>query len=118
MPRSSELRILADENINADVVRPLKKTVGDIAYAKKGLKNGELFKLLVESSRILVTHDGDFADQNKYPAHKTQGVVLIKIDPALDETILKALTGLFHKLPLEDFENKLVVLDVDGFTVE
>ena len=113
-----EFRILADENINADVVRPLRKTVENITYARKGLKNGELFKFLIESSRILITHDGDFADQNKYPAHKTQGVVLIKIDPALDETILDALTSLFHKLPLEDFDGKLVVLDQDGFTIE
>ena len=111
-------RLLADENISLDAVKPLRKLIGNIAYAKKGLKNGELFKFLVEDSKIFITHDRDFLDQGKYPAHKTNGVVLIKIDPAEDKKIVLALNNLFHKLPEESFKGKLVTLGLDGFKVE
>ena len=121
MPPSREwaaFRILADEDVSFKLIRPLKKLGIDIKPVTKGWKNGRLFGLAIEESRILLTHDNDFLDPLRYPASKTHGIIIIKIHPPFPADLVQATTHLFERLSPDQIEGKLVLLSGDGFTIE
>ena len=118
MPDLSRLRILADEDVSFKLIRPLKALGADILTADKGLKNGKLFKFAVSESRILLTHDADFADPFRYPASRTHGVIIMKIHPPVEKDLLTAVQNLFEKASPESLKGKLIWLYKKGFEVE
>ena len=114
----SLFRILADEDVSFKLIRPLKKLGVDVKPVTKGWKNGRLFGLAIEESRILLTHDNDFADDLRYPASKTDGIIIMKIHPPVPEDLIQAVTDLFQKLPPEKLKGKLILLYKEGFSAE
>ncbi len=117
-PKLSGIRILADEDVSFKLVRPLKKLGVDIRPDLKGLKNGELFQRSIHESRILLTHDNDFADSIRYPASKTQGIIIMKIHPPVESELLAGIKKLFEETSPESINGKLVFLTKAGYSIE
>jgi len=56
----SQLKILADENIEFSLIRFLKSKGFDVKNVPNGSRNSELLSLAEREERILLTHDHDF----------------------------------------------------------
>ena len=65
----------------------------------------------VESGRILVTLDGDFANTLRYPPAETPGVLRFRLHPATEEAIDTAIRWAVDRLAGEQVAGKLVVVD-------
>ena len=116
-PEFGEVGLFADENISFDVIKPLKKLGFDIQTGLKGLKNGELFRTIVRSNRVLITHDKDFLDSGRFPASQTAGIIFIPLHPPIDEKVIKAIKNMFEKITPDEISGKLIILREDGFLI-
>jgi predicted nuclease of predicted toxin-antitoxin system len=65
----------------------------------------------IESGRILVTLDGDFANVLRYPPADTPGVIRLRLHPPTEEAIDAALRFAVSRLEPMSLEGKLVVVD-------
>ena len=65
----------------------------------------------VESGRILVTLDGDFANVLRYPPAATPGVLRFRLHPPTEEAIAAALQFATSRLGGMRLGGKLVVVD-------
>ncbi len=75
------MKILADENVKAKLVKFLNGTGINTEYAPKSLKNSKLFNYACEQKRILLTHDKDFMKTEIYEPKLSSGIVLLRIHP-------------------------------------
>ena len=55
----SKLKFLADEDVDARLVKSLSDKGIDIKYAPKGVKNSELYALACKEERVLLTLDSE-----------------------------------------------------------
>jgi len=62
----SQLKILADENIESSIIKFLESKGFDVKHGPRGSKNSELLSLAKREERILLTHDHDFLRTESY----------------------------------------------------
>lgn len=65
----------------------------------------------IQTDRILVTLDGDFANVLRYPPAETPGVIRLRLHPATEEAIEALLGWAVDRLSNTDLRGKLVVVD-------
>ena len=65
----------------------------------------------IETGRILVTLDGDFANVLRYPPSATPGVIRLRLHPATEEAIEALLAWAIARLSSADLRGKLVVVN-------
>jgi hypothetical protein len=74
-------RFLVDENAGIEVARILQgygynaKFVTDLGL--RGRSDEDVFAAAWKDGRIVVTHDADFLDNQRFPPHRNPGVVLV-----------------------------------------
>ena len=76
------MRLLANENISATVVRGLRREGHDVLSAKESMRSEPDKELLARAQaegRILVTHDKDFGELVYRCGRATHGVLLIRL---------------------------------------
>ncbi len=56
----SQLKILADENIESSLIRFLEGKGFDVKHAPRGSRNSELLTLAEKEDRVILTRDHDF----------------------------------------------------------
>ena len=65
----------------------------------------------IDSGRVLVTLDADFANVLRYPPSETPGVIRLRLHPPTDKAIARTLLSLTARLTNTDLKGKLVVVD-------
>jgi predicted nuclease of predicted toxin-antitoxin system len=75
-------RFLVDESVGINVAKTLQgdgynvQYVGDIGLC--GRSDEDVFAAAWKDKRVLITHDADFLDNNRFPPHRNPGVVLVR----------------------------------------
>jgi predicted nuclease of predicted toxin-antitoxin system len=78
------VRFLADECVDADVVRQLRAAGHDVEYAAEHHRSVDdvgLLAIATRTSRIFLTEDKDFGDLAFHGAKPASGIVLLRIAP-------------------------------------
>ncbi|MBI3292000.1 MAG: DUF5615 family PIN-like protein [Elusimicrobia bacterium] len=109
------MRLLLDENTHLKLTDWFRHAGHDATRVPSGLKNGKVIELACQESRVLVTHDNDFVNPLLYPPAKHSGVILLRIHPPTLRKILTAFERLFTHLPAKEFNQKLVILEEQGY---
>jgi len=89
------VKLLLDENLSPAQARILREREFDaISVVEAGLGGApdEVVRLLaIESGRVLVTLDADFANILRFPPAGTPGVLRLRVHPAVEERIREQL---------------------------
>jgi predicted nuclease of predicted toxin-antitoxin system len=91
-----------------------------VAVADVGLSGAadpQVLRFAVETGRVLVTLDADFANVLRLPPAQTLGVLRLKVHPATEERIREALRRAMLFLENIDITGRLAVLDDDKIRV-
>jgi len=114
------MKFLVDENVKLRLTKMLVAAGHDVKLAKKGSPDKEIGKVAKKESRIIITHDNDFALPNLFVAKNYAGIILIKVLPPTFEKISAALKNLLCQMKTaRDFKGKLIVLlDEKSFWME
>ena len=109
------MRFLLDENTHIKLLSWFTQAGYDAMRVPDGLKNGKVIELARKESRVLVTHDKDFADPIVYPTKNHSGIIILRIHPpSLPKTII-GLEALLKGLPEGEFNHRLITLDEQGY---
>ena len=77
------MKLLADENIHADIVAWLRTRGHDVLYAAESLAHrpdDELLAIAREENRVLLTDDKDFGELVFHRRLVSRGIVLIRLE--------------------------------------
>jgi predicted nuclease of predicted toxin-antitoxin system len=109
------VRLLLDENLSHHHAERLKILAFDaISVLEAGLSGAPdevIRQFAIESSRILVTLDADFANILRFPPTGTRGVIRIKVHPPTEDAIASAIDRALLMLSTQDLTNRLAVID-------
>jgi len=111
------MRFLIDENIRREVIDFLKSAGHDILVVTRGLEDEKIAQMAKKTKRIILTHDYHFANILIYPPEVYSGIIRIKIHPPTATVIINALGSLLQKLTCGQIQNKLIILEEDGFRI-
>ncbi len=84
-------------------------------YVPKGIEDNVVMSLAKKKKAVLLTRDSDFSNHILYPPSNYFGIVIFQIHPPKPDKIVKALSLLLEIV--KDFENKLFVVEEEGFIV-
>lgn len=109
------MKLLLDENlssVHAQMLRELgHDAVSVVELGLAGADDAVVRESAIESKRVLITLDGDFANVLRFPPATTPGVIRIRLHPATEELIDAALRWSISQLEGVVIEDKLVVVD-------
>jgi len=106
------LRFLFDENVDARLVRHLRKQGLDVEYKPKGLANGSLARLSHRERRVLVTNDADFA---MFKCGDVFSVVWLRIPQDKLDLLTESFSRMLKQLRPDAFEGNIIRLFEDRF---
>jgi len=114
------MKFLVDENVKLRLAKMLLVAGHDVKLAEKGSPDKEIRKIAKKESRIIITHDNDFASPNLFVAKECAGIILIKVLPPTFEKISAALKNLLCQMKTaKNFKGQLVILlDEKSFWIE
>ncbi|MDO8610144.1 MAG: DUF5615 family PIN-like protein [bacterium] len=111
MQNSTDLFLfLADENVEAKLIKYLSEKGCNIITAKKGIRNSHLINLAKKEKRILLTHDKDFANQLLYSHLKYEGIIILDVHPPILTNLIAAIDDLLLRTKPNKFTGKLFLL--------
>ncbi len=109
------MKFLLDENLSPLHVKTLRDlghdAVAVVEMSLSGADDATVRSAAIESGRILVTLDGDFANVIRYPPAETPGVVRLRVHPPTEEAIETAPRFAVSQLAHLSVAGKLVVVD-------
>lgn len=96
-----KLRMLSDENISYEIVDELSiiKTINHKHVYEIGLSgkpDSVIFQYAIKANRIILTHDTDFLDDDKFPINISPGIVVLPGSRGCFESTLLGLVYLCH----------------------
>ncbi len=111
------MKLLLDENLSPQHAAFLREKGHDaIAVTEAGL-SGEpdeaVRAFAIESGRVLITLDADFANILRFPPAGTPGVIRLKIHPPVEEAIREQIQKTLHVLKDRPLAGCLAVSDGD-----
>ena len=105
-----------DENIPVELIPWLNQLGHKTVLVAKGNSDEKVFSFAKGRKATLLTQDRHFANTLRFPPKGSFGIVRIKIHPAHIEDIIFSIESLFKVFNKpEDFKNKLVILNKEGF---
>jgi predicted nuclease of predicted toxin-antitoxin system len=115
------VKLFLDENLSPLHAADLRSEGHDaVAVTEVGLSGAadpQVLSFAVETGRVLVTLDADFANVLRLPPAQTLGVLRLKVHPATEERIREALRRAMLFLENIDITGRLAVLDDDKIRV-
>jgi len=90
-------RFLVDENAGVVVAKILQRSGYNAKFVEDvglcGRSDEDVFAAAWRDERVVVTHDADFLDNNRFPSHRNPGVILIRpgSDGHDDERLIRCL---------------------------
>ena len=74
-------RFLVDENVGIEVTKILQGSGYNAAFVEdlglRGRSDEDVFAVAWKDRRVIVTHDADFMDNNRFPHNRNPGVILV-----------------------------------------
>lgn len=110
---NSRLKFLADEDVDARLVRSLSSKGVNIKYASKGAKNSELYALACKEKRALFTLDKDFLNTSLFPPSKLPAIIVLRVHPP-EVSKLESLLLKFIKEFSDEMKGRTFVLKDKG----
>ena len=75
-------RFLVDENAGIAVAKILQRSGYNAKFVEdlglRGRSDEDVFAAAWKEKRVVITHDADFLDNNRFPPHRNPGVILIR----------------------------------------
>lgn len=109
------MKLLLDENLStaqAEILRARGlNAVGVVEEGLGGRTDEEIRRHAIETGRILLTLDADFANILRFPPAGTPGVIRLKLHPPTETAITEALERGLSQLHSMELAGKLVVID-------
>lgn len=109
------MKLLLDENLSSLHTRTLRELGHDaVSIVELGLSGADdpvVRTYAIESGRILVTLDADFANVLRYSPANSPGVIRLRIHPATEAAIDALLRSTILRLAGMGLNGKLVVAD-------
>jgi predicted nuclease of predicted toxin-antitoxin system len=109
------VKFLLDENLSplhAGILRSLgHDAVSVVELGLSGADDSVVRSKAIESGRILITLDGDFANVLRFPPANTPGVIRFRLHPPTEEAIDTALRFAISHLAQTSLNGKLAVVD-------
>jgi predicted nuclease of predicted toxin-antitoxin system len=97
-----DFSLLADENVNPEVIEFLRKTGLDVEpvseQGKFGLPDTEVLRQATEAGRVVLTHDSDFGGMAVFGA-KFVGIVYLRPGHIQADFTIKTLEAIRSKAP-------------------
>ncbi len=103
---------LADENVAPEVITALVKRGFDIIAVRDespGAPDTAIVEWAIKEQRIILTHDGDFADLRRFPPQEHSGVIFLRLRNQHPPAVLSQLLGLLEAYPEEQLRGRLVI---------
>src|ERR1700722_17721456 len=76
------VRFLVDESMGKGVAEILQREAYNVKYVSEysliGRSDEDVFAVGWNEKRVIVTHDPDFLDDRRFPAHRNPGVLLVR----------------------------------------
>jgi predicted nuclease of predicted toxin-antitoxin system len=112
------VRLLLDENLSPKHAEALgHDAVAVLEIGLSGSSDAVVRAVAIQSNRVLVTLDGDFANILRFPPGETPGVVRLRLRPATEEAISRALIRITALLGSWELAGKLAIVDDDKIRV-
>jgi predicted nuclease of predicted toxin-antitoxin system len=115
------VKLFLDENLSPQQARELRSQGYDAcAVAEVGLSGAPdetIRRYAVDTDRILVTLDADFANLIRFPPHETPGVMRLKIHPPTEDRIRQIIHRALLLLKDVDLRGRLAVVDADKIRI-
>jgi predicted nuclease of predicted toxin-antitoxin system len=95
------MRLLADENVHADLVAWLRAQQHDVLYAAEILQQSEdtdLLQLAQTQQRVIITDDKDFGELVFHRHLATSGVILLRLSSPEAEARTRRLQEAWEKI--------------------
>ena len=109
---------MTDENVKLRVGKWLQGQDHRVTPVPKGLPDRAVGELAKRQGTVLLTHDRDVTDAEKFPPSQYAGIVWLSLKAPTLERIVKALAYVLSRLSADAMRGKLVdVSDVDQFDV-
>ena len=109
------MKFLLDENLSplrAEKMRALGyDAVSVVELSLSGADDPVVRAAAIESGRILITLDGDFANVIRNPPAGTPGIVRFRLHPPTEDAIASAILFMLARVAGMDLDGKLVVVD-------
>lgn len=87
---AKKARFLVDEGLGQTVAEVIKDLGWNTVYAKEvglgGHSDEEIFAYAWQEKRTILTHDKDFWDDQRFPFHRSPGLVIL---PDVDQSLLE-----------------------------
>lgn len=101
-----KMPLLIDENLDRELIPWLDEArCFHIHTLPKGRSDEQLWQFAVQNQYTIVTADEDFADDRRYPIHRSPGVVIVKGTTLEDK--MYALAGLWGNMDITAYYSKL-----------
>jgi predicted nuclease of predicted toxin-antitoxin system len=109
------VKLFLDENLSPQHAAELRieghDAVAVLGAGLSGATDEQVLRFAVDSGRVLVTLDADFANVMRFPPEQTLGVVRLKVHPASEERIRQAIRRALLFLQNVDMAGRLAVVD-------
>ncbi len=76
---TSKPKFLADEDVDARLVKSLSNRGIDIVFAPKGIRNSSLYFLACEKQRVLLSFDKDFLNTSLFTPSRLPAIIIVRI---------------------------------------
>ncbi|MDP2951635.1 MAG: DUF5615 family PIN-like protein [bacterium] len=113
--RRNNLRLLCDENIPQKFINKLLDLRFDAKKVPFGFSDQQVVMLAQREKRALITFDKHFSNSLLYDPQKYAGLIVLRIDPPLINTIINSWLALASLVSQKDLQGKLFILSPAGF---
>jgi predicted nuclease of predicted toxin-antitoxin system len=109
------MRIKTDENIPGIVVSMLREDGHDVTSVREqnltGADDGRLARICLEESRVLLSHDLEFADIRRFPPRDHAGLVVLRPGRGGPRHAARLVVSIRDRLRSEDLHGLLWVVN-------
>ena len=112
----SKLKFLADEDLDARLVRALCDKGVDVVFASKGIRNSELYSVACKEGKALLSLDKDFLNSSLFPPSKLPAIVIMRVHPPKVSKLESLFLKWLEKFS-DDMKGKTWVITDEGFSI-
>lgn len=91
------LKLFSDEDIDARLVKFLSDKGVDIKYAKKGIRNSNLYSLSCKEGRGILSRDKDFLNKILFPPSNLPAIVILRVHPPVLSKLMPLVSNFIEK---------------------
>lgn len=91
-------KFIVDENLGPEVAKILKDLRWNVKYVSEvslsGRSDEKVFRYASKHKRIILTHDGDFLDNSKFPFYCNPGIVILPGGDGNEDALVRSISDM------------------------